>query len=225
MKAMYLMIIGTLISLSSIAQQKMNMNFINDELTNVIAAYSKAANQKFIIDPSVRGKITILLTEMVTTEEAFNHLSSALAVNGYAISKQGDTMVIKSARNIQRDLIEVSTELPSIKPERMYTWIYKGKYLPVESIIRELRIMNSKDGEITSNSRANQLIITDFTANINRVAAILAEIDKPIDAATAKLVETSRREREKEKAQQPTVPHRPRGMMMPKDETPKAEKE
>lgn len=38
------------------------------------------------------------------------------------------------ARNIQRDLVEVSTERPSLKPERMYTWIYSAKNLPADSI-------------------------------------------------------------------------------------------
>lgn len=225
MKALSLILIGLLFSMNSWAQQKMNMNFLNEELTTVISAYSKASNQKFIIDPSVRGKVTILLPDMVTIEEAFNHLSSALAINGYAISKQGDTMVIKSARNIQRDLIEVSSERPSIKPERMYTWIYKAKYLSVETLSRDLRILNSKDGELTPNARTNQLIISDFTSNINRVANLLAELDKPVDAATAKLVESSKREREKERAHEPMPPRMSRPTTMPKGDEPKIEKE
>lgn len=198
---------------TSSSTQKISMTFVNEDLIKIIEVYSKASGQKFVIDPSVRGKITIMLPEPVALDEAFNQLSSALAINGFAISKQGDTMVVKTARNIQRDLIEVSTNIPSIKPERMYTWMYTVKYLPAENINRELRILPSKDGEMVVNSRTNQIIISDWTSNINRVAKVLAEVDKPVDAATAKLVELGKKERELYRKQNPPMPmHAP---MMP----------
>lgn len=192
----YLVIgVSMFLSLTLLAQQKINMSFNNEELIKVIETYAKASGQKFIVDPSVRGKISIFLPEPVSIEEAFNHLSSALAINGYSISKQQDTMVIKSSRNIQRDLIEVSTERPSLKPERMYTWIYKAKYLSAEQISRELRILNSRDGELSSYARNNVIVFTDYVSNINRVADLLAELDKPVDANTTKIVEASKKER------------------------------
>jgi type II secretory pathway component GspD/PulD (secretin) len=178
------------------AVDKISMNFNNEELTKIIEIYSKASGQKFIIDPSVRGKISILLQDPVTLDEAFNYLSSALAVNGFAISKQGDTMVIRAARNIQRDYIEVSAEKPTMKPERMYTWIYNVKNVPATSIFNNLRILTSKDGEIAVNVNTNQIVFTDWASNLNRVSDILKEIDKKIDPSTAKLVEISKKEYE-----------------------------
>ena len=197
---LFFILLISLITQISLAQQKIPMNYVNEELVTVISNYSKASGQKFIIDPSVRGKITILLPEPVSIEEAFNHLSSSLAVNGYAISKQGDTMVIKSARNIQRDLIEVSSERPNITPQRMYTWIYKPKYLSVEKLTRELRTLTSKDGELTPNVQTNQMIICDWVSNINRVADLMIALDKPVDAATEKIVTAAIKEREKNQA-------------------------
>ncbi len=35
-------------------------NFKNTEITDVIAAYAKMSGERFVIDPAVRGKITIL---------------------------------------------------------------------------------------------------------------------------------------------------------------------
>lgn len=189
----------TLALTTAYAEEKIKMYFNNEELIKVIEMYSKASGQKFIIDSSLRGKISIFNQEPIAVEEAFNQLSSALAVNGYAISKQGDTMVVKSARNIQRDLIEVSKEKPSLKPERMFAWIYTAKNVPATTIVRDLRILPSKDGEQAIYETTNQIIFIDWTSNLLRISEIIKEIDVKVDPATAKLVEASKKQRETQK--------------------------
>ncbi len=181
------------------ADDKFKMAFNNEDLTKVIEIYAKATGQKFVVDPSVRGKITIFVSESVAKDEAFNLLSSALATNGYAISQQGDTMIIKAARSIQRDLIEVSTEKPTPKPERMYTWIYNAKNVSAENIMRELRMLTSKDGEMSASLSSNQIIISDWVSNILRVSEILKVVDQVVEPATAKLVQAAKKEEKNRK--------------------------
>jgi general secretion pathway protein D len=205
-------VIATLILASSWAfaapEGTIKLYVKNDELMNVIELYSKASGQKFVIDPGVRGKISILNQEPITISEAFNQLSTALSINGFAISKQGDTMVIKSARNIQRDLVEVSTELPALKPERMATWVITFKNVPAITVNREFRIFPSKDGEMNVSETGNQIVITDWTANLHRIAEIVKQIDKPADPTTAKLVAQARKEQDarKERAERKEAP-------------------
>ncbi len=177
------------------AADNMKMYFNNEEITKIIELYSKASGQKFVVDPSVRGKVSIFLQESVSIEEAFNQLSSALALNGFAISKQGDTMVVKSARNIQRDLIEVSTEKPTLKPERMHTWIYTAKNVPATTLSSDLRILTSKDGELSVSMNTNQIIFSDWTSNLQRISEILKEIDKPLNPSATKLAEAGKKEK------------------------------
>jgi len=197
------------------ATENIKFYFPNEDIWKMIEVYSKASGQKFVIDPGVRGKASILVSEPVTLEEAFNQLSTALALNGFAISKQGDTMVVKSARNIQRDLVEISTELPSLRPERMVTWIYTFKNLPADQVNRDLRILCSKDGEMNVFTARNQIIITDWTTNLNRVAALFKELDKPVDPTIAKIVATAKKERESTKKE---------ATNKTEDKTPKVEK-
>jgi general secretion pathway protein D len=203
-------VIATLILASSWAfaapEGTIKLNVKNDELLNVIETYSKASGQKFVIDPAVRGKISILNQQPITLPEAFNQLSSALAINGFAISTQGDTMIIKSARNIQRDLVEVSTELPALKPERMATWVITFKNVPAITVNRDFRILPSKDGEMNVNEAGNQIIVTDWTANLHRIAELVKQVDKTTDPTTAKLVAQARKDqdaRHKDRAENP----------------------
>ncbi|MFP5519188.1 MAG: hypothetical protein ACLGGX_04750 [Bdellovibrionia bacterium] len=201
MRLLTMLLIFTSMSIAQ-AENKIKMYFTNEELVKIIQIYSKASGQKFIVDPGVRGKVSIFVQEPVSIEEGFNHLSSALALNGYAISKQGDTMVVKASRNIQRDLIEVSTERPAIKPERMYTWVYNVKHMTPGAISSDLRNLMSRDGEIAVSSSTNHFIFTDWVTNLNRIADLLKEIDKPLDASTVKLIEASKKEKSDRKKSQ-----------------------
>lgn len=186
------------------AEEKMKMYFNNEELTKVIEMYSKASGQKFVVDSTVRGKVSMFNQEAVSLTEAFNQLSTALALNGFAISKQDDTMVVRNARSVQRAYITVSSEKPSLQPERMYTWVYTAKNIPVKALAREGRIFTASYGEYTVNEEANQIIITDFTTSLNRVADLLKEMDVKPSTETTKLVAMSKKqmtEFKKEKAE------------------------
>ncbi len=155
-------------------------NFRNEDIVKLIEEYAKASGQKIIVDPQVRGKVTILNPEPITLDEAFNQLSTALMINGLAFSKQGDTFVVLQARSVQRNLIEVVTELPPIKPDKMITWMVKLKYRDADSINKELRILTSANGELVAYRQTNTIIISDYVSNLHRIAAILKQLDVPV---------------------------------------------
>lgn len=165
------------VSFAQAKDETMKMYYNNVSIVKIIEDYSKATGQKFVVDSNLKGTSSIFIQDPVSHEEAFNQLSTALALNGYAISKRDDTMVVAAARNIQRDLIEVGTERPALKPERMYTWVYNVKNTTADTINRDLRIMTSKDGEFSVYVPNNQIIFSDWTSNLNRVADLLKQID------------------------------------------------
>jgi general secretion pathway protein D len=157
---------------------KIDFNFNNADITQVLQTYAKASGQKFIIDPAVHGKITIINPGPVTVEEAFNQMSSALAVNSLAISKQDDVMVVKNARSIQRDLIDMGHQLPPLRPEKMYTLIIDLKNTSADEVNKQLRILTSKDGELVPFPDANEIVVTDWVSNLYRIQKLLSDLDE-----------------------------------------------
>ena len=179
--------------LAGSAFAKNAVNFKNEEITALIEMYSKASGQKFVVDSTVRGKIALLNQSEISNDEFFNQLSAGLAVNGFAIIKQGDIMIVRNARSAQRDFLETSTVVPSIHPTRMYTWIYNPKYMSAQVISKDIRMLSSSYGELASSPETNQLIVTDWTPNIVRIAEMLKQLDRPVSAATKKIIETQRK--------------------------------
>lgn len=171
-----------LLAISAVAhaEDTIKFSFKDADIHQVIEEYAKVSGKKIIVDPAAHGKVTIYNPQPVSVEEAFNQLSSALAVNGLGIVNQDGQLVVMSARAIQRDDIEVSRDLPALKPERMATWVVSFKNINADDINRELRILTSRDGELVPYTATNQLVITDWTSNLHRVAKILAELDHPV---------------------------------------------
>ncbi len=188
------MVLCLMITVQVWSAEKMKFNYVNEELTRVIENYAKATGQKFVIDSTVRGKISILNQSEITTEEAFNQLSEALAVNGFAFIKQGDFYTVKNARAAQRDNVPVSAEVPAAQPQRMATWVVALKYGSADSIQKDIRLLTSSYGEMSASRETNQLVITDWTSNLQRISEMLKQIDKPLDANTAKIVAAQKKE-------------------------------
>ena len=157
-------------------------SYRNEDIVKVIDDYSKASGQKFIIDPAVHGRVTIINKGPISISEAFNQMSTALAVNSLGISTQEDMMVVAPARSIQRNLIDVGNELPPLKPERMYTWVINLKSAQADDVNRQLRILCSRDGELVPYPQTNQVIVTDWVSNLYRVAKLIKQIDDPANA-------------------------------------------
>lgn len=171
---------------TGMAAEMIDFNFNNGELSTVIEKYSKATGQRFAVDPQVRGKTTILNPSPISRDEAYNFLSLALARNGFAIvrqpgnAQQQEVLEVVSSRNAQRSGIEVVTQLPDPRPERMITYVRALKNAKAGDVNKEVRILSSKDGEMVPNARTNELIFTDWVSNLYRIEKVLAQIDQKV---------------------------------------------
>ncbi len=180
---------------SAALSQTLPMNYKSEDIQKIIEDYSAVTGQKFILDPGVRGRVTILNSKPVSFEDALNEISSALAIHGYAISQQGTTSVVQPARQTQRSLIEVTNRLPELKPERMVTWIRQLNHISSDDVLTQFRNVTSKDGDINSVASKNQLIITDWASNIHRFAKVLEQVDQPTKTNVMKIIEQSKSQR------------------------------
>jgi general secretion pathway protein D len=68
----------------------------------------------------------------------------------------------------------------------MVTWVIALKYLNATNVNKELRMLCSKDGELSVHSERNQLVITDWTSNLYRIAALLKQMDIPAEGKAVK---------------------------------------
>ncbi len=156
-----------------------SFDFPNVDINDVIKAISELTGKNFIIDPGVRGKITIVAPSKITVAEAYKAFLSALAINGFTVVPSGSFLKVKLARNAQRDSIETYSGAYYPNTDQLITRIVTLKHIQAEQVTRDLRVLVSTNGEINHYSPTNSIIISDFGSNIDRVMKILNQLDVP----------------------------------------------
>lgn len=156
-----------------------SFDYPNAKIEDVIRAISQLTGKNFIIDSGVRGNISIIAPTQITVAEAYKAFLSALAANGFTVVPSGKFLKVKSARQAQRDSIETYSGQYYPNSDVMITRIVHLKHTSAEEINKRLRILPSKDGEMTPYEPTNSLIISDYGANIDRIMKILNELDRP----------------------------------------------
>lgn len=156
-----------------------SFDFPNVDITDVIKAISELTGKNFIIDSTVRGKITIIAPSKITVAEAYKAFLSSLAINGFTVVPSGGFLKIRNARSAQRDNIDTYSGSYYPNSDQMITKIIHLKHIQAETVQQQLRLLTSSYGEMSAYSQTNSLIISDFGANIDRVMKIINQLDVP----------------------------------------------
>lgn len=156
-----------------------SFDYPNAEITEVIRAISKLTGKNFIVDPGVRGKITVIAPSQITVAEAWKAFLSALAINGFTVVPSGQFLKIKPAREANRDSIETYSGNYFPNSDQLITRIVKLKYISADEANKNLRSLTTKFGEMNPYQQTNSLIISDFGSNIERIMSIINELDQP----------------------------------------------
>ena len=156
-----------------------SFDFPNADIADVVKAISELTGKNFIIDSSLRGKITIIAPTQITVAEAYKAFLSALAMAGYTVVPSGKFLKIRSSRQANRDSIETYSGAYSPDTDQMITRIIHLKHISAEEIYRKLNILTSKDGEAKAYAPTNSLIVTDYGSRIQTIYKMLKQLDVP----------------------------------------------
>ncbi len=154
-----------------------SFDYPNAEISDIVKAISELTGKNFIVEPSVRGKITIIAPTPITVAEAYKAFLSALAINGFTVVPSGKFLKIRQTRTASRDSIEIYTGAYTPNTDQIITRIIHLKHISAGEVNKQLRNLTSKDGELNPYEPTNSLIISDYGSNIERVMKILAQLD------------------------------------------------
>jgi general secretion pathway protein D len=160
------------------------LNFVNADMESVIKAVGHYTGMTFIIDPRVKGTLTLVSERQLSKSQAFSLLTSQLRLQGFAVvTGDGFAKVVPEAEaKLQSSPTRVGVGARPIGGDQIATQIFRLSYESAANLTAVLRPLISPNNSIMANPGNNSLVITDYADNLNRLAKIIAALDAPVSA-------------------------------------------
>lgn len=159
-------------------QNMITMNFQNVDIPVLAKFISEITGKNFIVDESVRGKVSIISPTKVTPDQAYQIFQSVLQLKGFTTVQAGKVIKIIPSRNVRQSAPLTQSQQPfEAKGDEYVTRMVKLRNVEVNSIISVVQPMVSHDGLVAAFPEDNTLIITDDASNVERLLAIVGSLD------------------------------------------------
>lgn len=152
------------------------INLKDADIRALITQVSDITGRSFIVDPRVKGKITVISTDPMSESQVYELLQAVLEVHGFAAVPQGKIIKITPDTNAKQDGIPLN-QSKNIGGGALVTRVISIKNTPAEELVPLLRPMIAQYGHIAAVPSANALIISDRAENIKRMMEIINRVD------------------------------------------------
>ena len=169
------LLLSLLLSSASIVSAG-KLNVRDADIRALATQISDITGKSFVIDPRVKGKVTVVSSAELTPESLYEVFLSVLHVHGFAAVDAGDVIKIVPNTGAKQDSIRYS-QGGKVSGEEMITRVIEVKNTPAVELVPILRPMVPQYGHLAGVASANALIITDHSENINRILKIIRRLD------------------------------------------------
>jgi type II secretory pathway component GspD/PulD (secretin) len=162
------------------AANKGTLNFVDADIESVIAAVGDYTNTTFIIDPRVKGTLTLVSEKPLSKVQALHLLGSVLRLRGYTIvSGSGYSKVVPEAEaKLQAGPFQTNAGR-RVQGDQIATQVFRLNFESAANLVPVLRPLISPNNTINANPNNNTLVITDYADNLLRLGKIIAALDGP----------------------------------------------
>ena len=158
------------------------LNFVDADIESVIAAVGDYTNTTFIIDPRVKGTVTLVSEKPLSKAQAFQLLTSVLRLRGYTVvSSNGYSKVVPEAdAKLQAGPLKSNSgQAGGVRGDQIATQIFHLNFESAANLVSVLRPLISPNNTINADPANNTLVITDYADNLLRLGKIIAALDGP----------------------------------------------
>ena len=170
-----------LLSIQSHAQETFLLNYQDVDIAKVTQDISKFSKKTLILDPRVKGRISIFSDSILSAEQVWDVYLRTIQVHGFAALSDGGVVRIVPENEATRD----STE--SLSQSSIETKIFTLKNRAAGEILSQIKPITGRQSHLSSIPSINSILLVDKKSNIERIAQLLEKIDQN-DSAAIKII-------------------------------------
>lgn len=156
------------------------INFTNVSIIEYIRFISRISNTNFLFqDSDLQFTVTIVSEEPTSVDDIMAALIQILRIHGLSLSEQGKSLLIYKNADIAKLATVISDDSDNSNLPPMITRVIRIAYVSPEKIKNIVQPMLSSQAIVEVSPETRHIIITDNTANIEKVLQLLKSLDVP----------------------------------------------
>ena len=160
------------------AAAPITLNFVNAEIEAVARTLAGLTKRSLVVDPRVKGTITLSTEKPVSAQVAWNQFLAVLRLQGFAvIETQGLYKVVPEAEAKLQGGQDAVVVTGTPNNAQVMTQIFKLNHENANNLVAVLRPLISPNNTINVTPGSNALVITDYADNLQRLGKIIAALD------------------------------------------------
>ncbi len=171
---------GTAVPAARFRGQPVTLNFVNADIEGVARAMSAILNQQFLVDPRVKGTMTLYSEEPLSPNTAYLNFLAALRGLGFTVVEVGGLykIVPEADAKLQSGTVTIGDGTRR-RGDQVVTQVFRLTHENANNLVPVLRPLISPNNTINANPGNNTLVITDYADNLTRLGKIIAAMDTP----------------------------------------------
>jgi len=170
-----------LLSIESQAQETFLLNYQDVDIAKVTQDISKFSKKTLILDPRVKGRISIFSDSILSAEQVWDVYLRTIQVHGFAALSDGGLVRIVPENEATRDSNE------SLSQSSIETKIFTLKNRAAGEILPQIKPITGRQSHLSSIPSINSILLVDKKSNIERIGQLLNKIDQN-DSAAIKII-------------------------------------
>lgn len=161
----------------SAADETVTLNLKDADIASVIGTVAEMTGKNFIIDPRVKGKVTIVSTRPLAADEVYQVFLSVLSVHGFAaIPDKNVIKIVPEVTAKQNPIPNVDDKRPG-RGDQYVTRVIQVENVAAAQLVPILRPLLPQEAHLAAYPNSNVLIASAAAANLERLVQIIRRID------------------------------------------------
>lgn len=156
---------------------EITLNLKDADIVALITTVAEVTGKNFVIDPRVKGKVTVVSSKPMDADNLYQVFLSILRVHGFAAVPSGSVIKIVPDANAKSDNVGMATGFAPGIGDEFITRVVEIKNVPAAQLVPILRPLVPQQGHLAAYQPSNVLIISDRAANVDRLVRIIRRID------------------------------------------------
>jgi general secretion pathway protein D len=166
----------------ALAEERVTINFKDTDIREVAEMVSKVTGKNFLVDPRVKGKVTVISAEPIDGEQLYSTFLTILKTHGFIAIDEGELVQILPASGEREHATFSESVRSKLSNHEVEVQVIPIKHVPAVQMVPILRPLVEKEGHLAAHANSNSLIVAASRRTINKIHDMLDTLDQAAES-------------------------------------------